>query len=190
MLAYVIFIPKIFQCSSQSFFFFLPILLAYKIRSCKIISSLNLRLRERKSDCCWRSKFPLIVCFLNQLLIAFLILIFYVYVLLEIYRRLLWLMIFIVFMFVFFSLFFSFFLFKESFLRNPSLTHENCLAAFCPTVYGQNQVKKEVISTLRQPYDNGKGTKRSIKYVFFFFFWSKKRYVSYIYIHTYIYIFL
>ena len=118
-----------------SLFFFLPILLAYKIRSCQIISSLNLRLRERKSDCCWRSKFPLIICFLNQLLISFLILIFYVYVLLQIYRRLLWLMVFIMFMF-FFPFFFVFV--KESYLWDPSVIHENCLATFGPTVLGMS----------------------------------------------------
>ena len=32
-----------------------------------------------------------------------------------------------------------YFFFIEPFLWDPSVTHENCLAAFFPTIYGQNQ---------------------------------------------------
>ena len=39
---------------------------------------------------------------------------------------------------------FFFVFFKESFLWDPSVTHENCLAAFGQTIYGQNQVKKRL----------------------------------------------
>ena len=89
MLAYVIFILEIFNAQVSLFFFsfFLFLFVLFPYITCldpaKSSLSLNVRLRERKSDCCWRSKFPLIICFLNQLLISFLILIFYVYVLLQ-----------------------------------------------------------------------------------------------------------
>ena len=76
MLAYVIFIPKIFSAQvsllflffSFLFFFFFSVLFPYItcLDPTKSSLFLNLRLRERKSDCCWRSKFPLIICFLDQ----------------------------------------------------------------------------------------------------------------------------
>ena len=117
------------------FFLFSIILLAYKIRSCKIISLSQHKTKREKEWLLLEIKISSNVCFLNQLLIVCLILVLYVYVLLEIYRRLLWLMIFIVFYFFFFF---------SLFVGSKCNTWKNCLAAFCPTVYGQNQVKKRL----------------------------------------------
>ena len=71
---------------------------------------------------------------------------------------------------------------------HPSIIHENCLATFHPTVYGQNSklTKKEVIATplVTQTSKNGKGTKRLIRYALYFFV-IKKSYVLYIFYEDY-----
>ena len=86
--------------------------------------------------------------------------------------------------------FFSFFLFKESFLRNPSVTHENCLAAFCPTVYGQNQVKKRSYHHSVSHMIMGRERKDKLSMPFFSFLVEKKVCLLYIYTHIYIYIYI
>ena len=135
---------KYFSDQVSLFFFFgCPFPLYYLLRSCKIISfSQPKTKREKEWLLLLEIKISSNYFFLNQLLISFLILIFYVYVLLQIYRRLLWLIGFHRVHFFFFIFFFVFF--KESFWWDPSVTHENCLAAFGPTIYDQNQVKKRL----------------------------------------------
>ena len=76
-----------------------------------------------------------------------------------------------------FSCFFVFF--KESFLWDPSVTHENCLAAFGPTVYGQNQVKKRLYHHSVSHMIMGREQKDKLGMSFSF---CKKKGISLIYI--------